>query len=241
MAAAYRSISSTTYASRTNTTITAPAGVQDDDVLVLTFVRGQAGSAPATPTWPAGFTPLSGYPTTVADLSGYTLSKWVLTKTASGEGSSYTVTHGNGASQGVMFAVSGASGVVAATQNSQTFTSYGAGTVTATATGLTTVVDDSLIAFVVHNWDLYGAGTPPTGSTPTFTEHLDDATSLLYVATGVLATAGATGDKSHNTGNAYFYHPWSASLIEVRAAVGSAASPPLLATAARLLSILRNF
>lgn len=220
MAAAYRSISSTTYASRTNTTITAPAGVLDDDVLVLVFVRGQSGGAPATPTWPAGFTLLSGYPTTVADSGGYTVRKWVLAKTASGEGSSYTVTHGNGASQGVMFAVSGGSGVVVATQNPQTFTGYAGGTVTATATGLTTVVDDSLIAFVVHNWDLYGSGSPPTGSTPTFTERLDDATSLLYVATGILATAGATGNKSQNTGNAFAHHPWSASLIDVRAAVG---------------------
>ena len=221
-AAAFRSISSTTYATRTNTTVPAPAGIQDGDVLLLVFLRGNGGANPATPTWPSGFDLVSGYPTTVSDGTDYRVSKWVLKKVASGESGDYTVTHANGASQGVIVAVSGSDGTVVATQNAATTP---AGTTTATATGLTTGADNSLVAFVVHNWDLYGAASPPTGSTPTFTERLDDASSLLYVATGVLATAGATGDKTHATGNSEALYPWSASLIEVRAGGGGGGAP----------------
>src|SRR5436309_1333140 len=61
-AAAFRSIANTTYASRTNTVITAPAGIQNNDILLLLFTLGDA--APPAPTPPAGFTALTGYPVT---------------------------------------------------------------------------------------------------------------------------------------------------------------------------------
>ena len=222
MAAAYRSHSATTYATRTNTTITAPAGIADEDVLTLIFVRGNDGSAPATPTWPSGFALESGFPTNATSADLYNVNCWVLTKIASGESGNYTVTHGNGASQGVVIASSGGSGVVQTTANSQ---SYPGGTTTITATGLTTGADNSLVIFATHNWDLYGAASPPSGSTPTFTERVDSATSLMYIATGVLATAGATGNKTHDSTNGSVERPWVGMLIEIRAAVVSSFVP----------------
>ena len=159
MAAAYRSHSATTYATRTNTTITAPAGIADGDVLTLIFVRGNPGSAPATPTWPSGFALESGFPTNVIDFDSFNVSCWVLTKIASGESGDYAVTHGNGASQGVVIASSGGSGVVQTTANTQSFPGS---TNTITANGLTTGADDSLVIFATHNWNLYGSGSPPS-------------------------------------------------------------------------------
>mgnify|MGYP001229696305 FL=1 len=214
-AAAYRSHSATTYASRTNTTIAAPSGIADGDQLILVFVRGNQGSAPATPTWPAGFSLVSmatgANPNTGADEFGYRVTYWLLAKTASAESGDYTVTHGSGASQGLLICASGGSGTLQATHGSGTGT-------TSTAPGLTTGAADSLVIFISQNWDLFGAASPPTGSTPTFVERLDASTSLLYYADGVLAAAGATGDKSHNNGNnANYSYPWQALLIEVRA------------------------
>lgn len=211
MAAAYRSHSATTYATRTNTTITAPAGIQDGDVLLLAFLVG--GGSPPTPTLPSGFTLLSGYPSTVTD-AGFSVTLRVAYKVASSESGDYTVSHSSAPSQGLMIAVSGASGTVQGT------VATGIGQ-TSTATGLTTGADDSFVAFLAHNWELYGAASPPTGSTPTFTERLDSSSSLMYYADGVLATAAATGNKSHTNLNIYTSEPWQAALVEVRAAAGA--------------------
>ena len=221
MAAAYRSHSATTYATRTNTTITAPAGIADEDVLTLIFVRGNDGSAPATPTWPSGFALESGFPTNVS-VGTYNVNCWLLTKIASSESGDYVVTHGNGASQGLIISASGGSGVVQKTVNSQ---NYPGSTSTITATGLTTGADNSLVIFATHNWDSYGAAAPPSGSTPTFTERLDSASGIMYFATGVMATAGATGNKTHNSTNGDSANPWVGMLIEIRAAVVSSFVP----------------
>lgn len=218
MAAAYRSHSATTYASRTDTLIAAPAGIQDGDQLRLIFVRAQSGSTPATPTWPAGFSPVSmtsgNNPGTVSD-GGLYLSVWVLEKTASGESGDYTVIHGAGSSQGLMICVSGATTGGQVTQNQYNGVNDGA---TATANGVTTGANDSLLIYLAQNWQLWGSGTAPAGSTPTFNERLDAASSILYYADGVLATAGATGNKTQAAGGNGASDPWQAWLIEVQAA-----------------------
>lgn len=211
MAADYRSHSSTTYASRTNTTITAPAGIVDGDVLVLFFLVGVAGTPP-TPTLPSGFSVIQG-PTTVSD-SGFSVASRVAIKGASGESGDYTVTHSAASSQGVIVCVSdGDIAQVVSSANSGTNT-------TSTATGVTTPTNDSLVIFGAHNWDLYGTASPPAGTTPTFTERLDSATSLIYAATGPLATASATGNKSHANLNTFTTYPWAAWLVAVGASAG---------------------
>jgi hypothetical protein len=64
--------------------------------------------------------------------------------------------------------------------------------------GLTTPNNSALVVCAACAWDAIGAGAvPPTGTTPTFTERYDPGTGgVLYVSDGVLATAGATGDKT---------------------------------------------
>lgn len=223
-AAAHRSDSATTYASRTNTTLTAPAGIQDGDVLVIVFCIGANPSAP-TPTPPAGFSaPTGTWPITITDLSGFNVKTFVWYKVASGESGNYTVTHTSAASQGYIGAYNGGtSAQPAATTNTGT-------TATSTALSITPSANGSVVIFAAHDWgDTTNALSPPTGSTPTFSERLDPGTvsGILYVADGVLATAGATGNKSHTNNTAVGGgHGWAASLIVVEASGGGSPPPP---------------
>jgi hypothetical protein len=211
MASAFRSSSNTTYAVRVNTTITAPASIADGDVLLLTMFIGRAtGSGPpATPTPPTGFALLAGtWPIAVDDGTGFMAHVRVYYKIASGESGDYTVTHTTSTTQGLMFAVSGgSSSSPACTQNSGTGT-------TTTALGLTTTGADALIAFLGWDWGDTAANlVAPAGTTPAFTERVDVA-PLTYLATGVLAAAGATGDKTQ-TNNSNGGNPFVGILIAV--------------------------
>lgn len=202
MAAAFRSSSATTYASRTNTTLTAPTGIQDGDILIIVFCIGAVTSAP-TPTAPSGFAAVSGtYPINVV-ANGFNVDDYVWYKVASGESGNYTVTHTSASTQGYICAVSGGvSSQPASTTNSGTGT--GAGVRTTTALTITPSANDALVIFVGQDWgDTANALSPPTGTTPTFTERLDPGTTsgILYVADGVLATAGATGNKTQTNNN----------------------------------------
>jgi len=198
MAVDFGSISNTTYASRTNTTITAPSGIEDDDVLYLFHLLGSA--SPPTPTPPAGFvvadTPVGEtYPIDASDGS-FILSLRVWRKTASGESGDYTVTHSAASSQGVIVRVTGAdTGNPSDPLPSFVLSDGSPSAADTTVPSITTEVDGALI--LLFNWDWADTTnnlTPPTGTTPTFTERLD--TTLCYVATGILATAGATGSKT---------------------------------------------
>ena len=210
MAAAFRSISFTTYAARTNTTVSAPAGIQNDDLLLAIIQVGATGTAP-TPTPPAGFSLIAGFPASVTDGSGFNGKVYAWYKTASGESGSYTITHAAANSGGLMICYSGAFvGSPAAT------VATGFGT-TPTATGLTTSEDNDLVVYLDAIWQNYlGTASPPAGSTPTFTERMDDTTTLFYVADGNLAVAGATGNKSHSVNN-MAGDPWMAFLFDIKA------------------------
>jgi hypothetical protein len=213
MSAAFRSLSSVAYAVRADTVISPPAGIEDGDVLILVHLIGDGnGHPPASATLPDGFQLLPGFPSTVNDTAGFYLTARIGYKVASGESGDYTVTHATEYSEALMFAVSGGMNAApAVTINT------GAGT-TSTATGLTTSGGNSLVAFIAHNWSLYGSGEPPTGSSPTFTERFDSSANLTYLATGVLAAEGATGDKTQANLNNVGNYPWSAFLLEVRSA-----------------------
>lgn len=218
-AAAHRSDSATTYASRTNTTCTAPAGIADGDVLLIVFDIAAATSAP-TPTAPSGFVAVSGtYPINILDSSNFNVGVYVWYKIASGEAGNYTVTHSTASSQCYMKAVSGGS----SSQPAST-TNSGSSSPTVALT-ITPAGNDALVMFVSSDWaDTANALSPPTGTTPTFTERLDTSVTagLLYVADGVLATAGATGNKSI-TNNSGVNGMWGGVLVVVEASGGAAA------------------
>lgn len=210
-AAAFRSASNTTFASRTNTIVTAPAGIVDADVLVLLGLTGAATTAP-TATPPAGFAEVTGtWPVSLTDTGSFNVRVWIWYKIAASESGNYTFTHASASSQGEMMAVSGgASAKPNATQNNGTG-------LTSTALGLTTVADQSLVAYFGTDWGTTGNNlSPPAGTTPTFTERLDIA-PLVYLATGILSPAGATGDKTQ-TNNSGLSDPWSAYLVAIEAA-----------------------
>ena len=211
---AYRSSSATTYATRTNTTLTAPSGIQDGDLLVIIFDIG--ASSPPTPTPPAGFSVLPNFSSPMAMNDGsFTVNMYAWYKFASSESGNYTVTHSSSASQGYITALTGANPTTPFAPNPTKNT--GTGTTT-TATGLTTPYDNSLVMFVSSDWgDTTNNLTGPGGSTPTFTKRMG-ATSqsgILYVADGVLATAGATGNKTI-TNNTTGGNLWGGVLISVQ-------------------------
>jgi hypothetical protein len=202
--AAFRSMSSVTYLNRTDITINAPAGVQNGDILILYLTLGAA--SPPTPTLPSGFTVIQG-PTTITD-SGFSNTVRLAWKVASSEPGSYTISHATSNSQAIIVAISGASG-------STPVSSMNTGTgTTTTATGITTPSNNAVVLFIASAWQLYtGASSPPSGTTPTFTEQYDGGEqSVFYVASGVLATAGATGSKTQANPNGAG-EPFSAVLV----------------------------
>lgn len=218
--ASHRSFSAVGYAARTNTTIPAPAGIANGDILLILFAIG--GDSPGnTASPPAGFTAAPGYPTVATDASNFIVRTYLWVKVASGESGDYTVTHVNAPTTAYLVAVAGGdtSAPLSPNASNQTFNPQAPGGLThnvSLAPGVTTQNDNSLVIFWSHAWELYGAASPPTGSTPLFTERYDSAGSILYVADGVLATAGATGDKSHTNPNAGSNESWAAGLIVVK-------------------------
>lgn len=201
------SASTTTYALRTNTTVTAPSGITDGDLLLLFFFQGAAGGTPAVPTPPTGFTALTPSPIQMDDGSFFGDYR-AFRKTASGESGDYTVTHDNASSQGIMLRIIDVDTGTAFQESGNT----GTGTTT-TFTGITTPAADYLVVAAAIDWaDTSNNLTPPAGSTPTFTEHID--TVLSYAASGVFSSSGATGNKTM-TNNASSINPWGAYLIGI--------------------------
>lgn len=208
MAIAYRSQTSTTYASRTNTVLTAPAGLANDDILIALVFTGKTGT-PTVATPPAGFTAIGTF-TGVADGGGFearTLAWW---KRAASESGSYTFTHVAASSQGLMLAYSGCitsgSPIDVASQNTGTGT-------TTTGTGVTTTAANAMVLALNHDWEGTGTLSPPSG----MTERFD---GLLYAAEVIQASAGATGNKVQTNANTSGGYPWAARVIALKEAAG---------------------
>lgn len=205
------SSSSVNYATRTDTTITAPADIQDGDDLLIIFEDGAANAAPV-PTPPAGFSILNGFPLTRADSNNFTVDTYAWRKVASGEAGDYTITHANAASNAYMQCARGQNLITPYDPNPTTDTGLGD---TATAPGLTTSVDNSLIVYFCSKWNFPGI-TPPGGVTPTLTTRLDGSATLLFVSTGVLAGQGATGNKIATGLPNTPTEPWASGMIAIR-------------------------
>jgi hypothetical protein len=213
----FQTTSNTTYASRTNTTVTAPTGITDGDLLLYSLFLG--ASSPVTATAPSGFALPSGgtWPIQVTDGGGFDGVRYVWYKIASGESGNYTATHATASTQGVMVRVSSGNGA------QPVATTNGGSGVTTTFTGLTPAANGALIIVMGTDWaDTANNLTAPGGTTPTFTERLDVA-PLSYVASGNLATAGATGNKTM-TNNSSVNGMWTGVMLCVEPSAGGSAS-----------------
>jgi len=178
MAVAYRSVASTILSTRTNITVTKPAGVVDDDILIASI----AIDTDTAITPPAGWTEI-----TVVDESTVDLDLYVYWKRASSEGANYTWTHSSAWSAGAIVAVSGAitSGdpqdATVGIDNNDGLTS------TVNIPSITTATDGSLVIAVTSEYN-----TAITSSTPSgWDERLD--TEGMHVWTKTQTTSGATG------------------------------------------------
>lgn len=191
----FRSDSKVDFGNRTNTTIPPPAGIEDDDGLLIIHAVGGSG-VPPTATPPDGFVALPNFPVLYSDgepgvAFTYRVNAWL--KVADGESGDYEVVHAAGLSTAYMLA--GVDVDTADPVEPDPEIDTGSGDPT-TVPGITTPRDNSLVILWCACWELFNGGTsPPGGSTPTFTERYDGS-STLYVATGQMVTAGATGDKT---------------------------------------------
>lgn len=182
MAIAFGSASNTTYGSRTNTTVTAPTGIADGDVLVAQILT----SAGVTVTAPAGWSQV-GSAAVMTDAGAFTISSRVYTKTAASESGDYTWTHSTASSQGLILRYTGAGAVDAFSSNPTTPADN-----INTGLSITTTVTDCMLLFVGNDWsDFAGDLTPPTG----MTERID-VNPLIYAADQLLTSAGATGNRT---------------------------------------------
>ncbi len=190
-----------TVGSRTNTTIPAPAGIQDGDILLALLDVGGSTSPAVTP--PSGFTEITttGWPLTYARADPWQVKVHAYWKVASSESGNYTFTHSSASTEAIMFAISGADTTTPVSPTSTHYeTNLGNTQNTMVAPGLTTPRDSSVVVGAWSNWNGMNT-TPPTGTTPTFTEYFDGgAGGVFYVCGGTLATAGATGDKTLSIG-----------------------------------------
>lgn len=215
--ASYASLTGTTYASRTNTVLTPPAGLVDNDELILYFlIAGATLATVPTVTFPSGFAIIGG-PVSISqnnDAAQGTVRSWVLRKRASSESGSYTITHAAANADGVLVRVtSGANAVPSVSTNS----AIGNGNITFNSV-TTTGANACLLAFC-HNWQLWGAGDPPAGTTPTFTERQDSATSLIHFSEGTWTGSGASGAKTKDSDNTAATDGWASMLVAIENAV----------------------
>jgi hypothetical protein len=205
------------YAARTNTILTAPTGIQNGDLLFIYFDIGAA--SPPTPTPPAGFTVVPGFPVTNT-LGGFSVTNYAWYKFASSESGNYTVSHASASSEGYIARYTGVNQTTPFSPAATTSTGTGG---TSTATGLTTAQNGTMVVFLGQDWgDTANNLTGPTGTTPTFTKEMGASTTtgVMYVADGVMTTAAATGTKSI-TNNSTGSDPWFAALVAIQPAAGA--------------------
>jgi hypothetical protein len=126
----------------------------------------------------------------ISNEGGFQLVTHLYQKTANGESGDYVFAHASGNTTAWIGAVQGA-----ADEGSVATGVFDADD-TPTAPSVDPVRSGALIIFWAKSSNFLGAVTPPSGSTPTFSERLDSATSILYVATGEMSTADPTGGKS---------------------------------------------
>jgi hypothetical protein len=212
-------------------TFVAPTGIADGDLLIIWFFEfSVALPVGYNITRPAGFadmatTNVPGGAWPVADPSA-AYNQYCFSKVASGESGNYQVSWTGGTTRtvrGIMARITGAKATTPFTPDPTFRTDpWGSGEtdVITTFTGLTTTVDNTLIlGFASDDNDKHDELTPPTGTTPTFSEVVDDLHGN-YLCSGVMSPAGPTGDKTmannSNGGVNYF-----SGLVAVQPSLGT--------------------
>jgi hypothetical protein len=199
-----------TYGPRTNSTLVAPAGIVNNDLLIAYLAVGQTVSSPATPVAPAGWSTLPGSPL-APNFGGFFTKYNVFYKVASGESGNYVFTHPAASSCGVICRYPGVD--PAAPLSPVPTASIGTGPV-ATATGFTTTVTNTFVIYTEQDWGTNANDTlPPGGSNPTFTERIDQ--TILYIADGTRGAPGVISNRSHNCNNEGA-EGWAAFLIGLK-------------------------
>lgn len=175
-----------TGAARTSSTLTAPASIADNDILIWCLLCDTNG----TVTLPTGFTNFTGSPYNNASYVSAALWIFVAWKRASSESGDYTGSHTSRSTAGYMAAYRGC--VTSGTPTDATPTTNQGTSTTATWTGVTTATDGTML-FCYGNGD-----TTRNTSSSTMTERLDMNTApdagMVYDV--VQTTAGATGNKT---------------------------------------------
>ncbi len=223
---AYRSHTSLTYGTRTNSSFARPTGATTGDVIVVILSAGDSGDQTApTVTEHTGFNRITvvgdGNPavcTYSGDTNyGFAFHAWykVITDIGS-EDSTYTFTHGSADTQGIAYCHSGrnTSTPFSPDATSNVKLKSGGGTDTTAADGLTAPANADLI-FAGTCWDGHGTETAPSG----FTEDVDGA--LTYFAHDDDFAGGATGTVSTTNNNSSNNMPSAAFLISLQIAAAA--------------------
>lgn len=218
MACVPESVSALASGTRTNSTVTAPSGIANGDILVYAMIIGGA-SGGVTATAPTGFAAPTGIPFsfTWTSVDTYTVRLYFWTKKASGESGNYTATHSSADTTAFMWRISGADQTTWVDQNptSDGNDGGGAGGSVLEAPTQTPTVDGCALLWIGGTWDTFGAASPTTG----WTERRNVTTEGFYAQDLIQATAGATGTISV-TSTQGSNRPERAVMLCIRAAVG---------------------
>lgn len=205
MAIATRATTTLANASRTNSTVNKPAGTASGDVMYCHLsVANATFASPVAVTPPAGWTLINAGTlfTGNAAPDNFILKLYVYRRVAGGaEGASYQWTHSAAGTEAFLESWQGVDNVtpedLAVNENSSINQGLNQGK-TVTIPSLTSVTNGAQLVSCDTNWDAAGAGSY-SGTTPTLTTELTG--SALKVATGNLATAGASGSRTRANGN----------------------------------------
>lgn len=225
MACVIESVSALASGDRTNSTVTAPSGIVDGNILVFGLrIGGSSGGPTATP--PTGFAAPTGIPIAwtgsgIGDSWGNRIYLW--TKKAASESGNYTATHSSGNTTAFMWRISGADQTTWVDQNPTTLSSNGGGTggtVIGPAPTQTPTVDGCALLWFGESWDAFGAASPTSG----WTERRNVTTEGSYIQDIVQGTAAATGGISV-TSTQGDDRPEGCAMLCIRAAAGGGATP----------------
>ena len=145
--AQFKSMSYVEYGSRTNTTVPAPAGLADNDIIIAASFSADVGTAPDIGL-PSGFV-VKDTNTSVTDSGNFNAKLGISWKRASSEGLEYLFTHSSASSQICLIAISDAvltGDPIAAISRNQ-----GSGE-DIIALSIDTTEADQLVLNCAHNW-----------------------------------------------------------------------------------------
>lgn len=225
MAIAVGSTSNTpTYGTRTNSTITAPSGITNGDLLVAVLHIGDGSALPAlTVTPPSGWAAVTNSPSAIDKSDPYTTAIHVFYKVASGEAGNYTFSHSSADTEGYMYRLTGAdtSTPIDVTPAASQCASGANGSVTNYA-AITTVTNGAFVILCEAMWDSGAGSDTVTGSNPTIAVRRSGGNS--WIGDGLQTTAGTTTARTRTNGNGpstgSINSPWASLVVPIRPATG---------------------